>query len=183
MTHPSCGQFYCSVISLGSTYCFPPGISEMRLLEYLVCLIVFHRRNSNRVALVTSSWIPCLFAKVPICSHIILMSCPIWLLKGIGVLRAVDHSFQKLSQVSCPSVIYQVSLNFAFFPFLFTPWPTLHHSHYPPLLVIYLTLHEKICSAQLLAHCSLLVDKTCFFPFTCDSSGAQNLSIISAPLV
>lgn len=88
----------------------------MHLLEYLVFLIFFNCRNSNCIALVIS-WLPCLFAKVPICSHIILMSCPIRLLKGIGVLQGIDHSFQKLSQVSHSPVIYQVSLNFTFFFF------------------------------------------------------------------
>lgn len=108
-------SFIASVISLGSTYCFPVGISSVHLLQYLTVLFFCICGYSHCIALIVS-WLPRLFARV-ICSRIILMSRSVGLLKGIGVSRGMDHSIQKLSQVSCPPVIYQVSLNFAFFFF------------------------------------------------------------------
>lgn len=116
MTHPPVASFIAPVISLGPTHSSPAALSSTHLLRSLGILIFFICGCRPCIALVLS-WLPCLLARASICSHIILMSCPVRLLKGTGVLQGIVHSFQKLSQVSCPLVIYQVSLNFCFFFF------------------------------------------------------------------
>lgn len=100
------------------------------------------------------------------------------------MLQGIDHSFQKLSQVSYSPVIYQVSLNFAFFSFFFSY--TLANSSSQSLS----TSHGDLLNTSLKnmfssAPSSLLftVTMTRLFPFTWESSGAQNLSVICSCLV